>query len=81
MLNVPYSQYAPLLDVAQRLQEKMGAQALATVLLKLGGAAAHSTQGLPSSVSRSVLSGRQGFVPLLLYDPTHAVSSAGLEMP
>ncbi|CDJ53068.1 RNA helicase, putative [Eimeria brunetti] len=72
MLNVPYSQYAPLLDAAQRLQEKVGAQALATALLKLGGATVHSTLGLPGSECRSVLSGRQGFVPLLLYDPAHA---------
>lgn len=79
MLNVPYAQYASLLHVAQRLQEKVGEQALATVLLKLGGASANSALGLARSERRSVLSGRQGFVPLLLYDPTHAVSGQARE--
>lgn len=74
MLNVPYSQYAPLIDLAQRLHDKAGDQAFATVLLKLGGANMYSALQLSSTSDRSALSGKRGFVPLLLYDPSHVVS-------
>ncbi|KAL8433349.1 hypothetical protein Efla_001903 [Eimeria flavescens] len=71
LLDVPRSQYEPLLDLAKRLHAKVGANALATTFLKLGGLSSLSAPGLPSSDCQSVLSGRRGFVPLLLYDPTH----------
>ncbi|XP_026189965.1 uncharacterized protein LOC34623539 [Cyclospora cayetanensis] len=71
MLGVPPTQYAPLLDLARRLHEKSGVQALAATLAKLGGAAACAGPGLANASCRSTLSGKHGFVPLLLYDPTH----------
>lgn len=71
MLNVPKSQYEPLLNLAGRLHASVGTRALATVVLKLGGTTAYSTPGPLTTDSHSILSGRRDFVPLLLYDPTH----------
>ncbi|KAL8449724.1 hypothetical protein Emed_002979 [Eimeria media] len=71
MLNVPSARYAPLLDLARRLHAKVGVHALATTLLKLGGTASLSLSASSNPDCQSVLTGRRGFAPLLLYDPTH----------
>ncbi|KAL8273737.1 hypothetical protein Esti_002337 [Eimeria stiedai] len=79
MLNVPPARYAPLLDLARRLHAKVGVNALATTLLKLGGPASVSTSVLCTPDCQSVLSGRRGFTPLLLYDPTHQRFESSME--
>lgn len=75
LLQVPPQFYGPLVNRAESLYDRVGIHSLVTALLKLTFGSIFSPRDL--HVSKSILSGRRGFVPLLLFDPKQLVRTLG----
>lgn len=86
LLHVEEEHYAPLLPRAESLLKRHGPQVLAAVLALLSGK--HRLPGLVENnrydaarhhrdndllAVRSLLTGRKGYVAILVYDPAHTV--------
>eukprot|EP00922_Rhytidocystis_sp_ex-Travisia-forbesii_P000090 GHVS01000138.1.p1 GENE.GHVS01000138.1~~GHVS01000138.1.p1 ORF type:complete len:200 (-),score=24.31 GHVS01000138.1:116-715(-) len=73
LLSVSADEYPPLLWRAERLLKSEGPRALAVAMALLDGRYTSTPSDLLSDEKRSRLTGRRGYVCVLLYDPSHKV--------